>query len=165
MKIVILEDNPERRAAMESCLRDRFHQFESVFFDDAPRMLEFLENELPNAVLLSLDHDLEIRSTSNGKRADPGTGRDVVNFLVGRPPSCPVVVATTNSAAGDGMEFALRDAGWDVVRVFPWSDHDWISAEWLRTVRNAIVRNAQPRNGSTLPLAETSPKTDAVRGV
>ena len=150
MKILILEDNEDRRAAMLSCLRDRFPQYEHVFFNNAREMLACLESDLADAILVSLDHDLELPAKRNGKTVDPGTGREVADFLAQRTPSCPIIIATTNSAAGDGMEFALRDARWQTHRVHPWGDLEWISTEWFRAVRNAIVGAAQPRNKATI---------------
>ena len=40
MKILILEDNQERRAAMERCLEDRFYTFEVQFFEASADALE-----------------------------------------------------------------------------------------------------------------------------
>jgi CheY-like chemotaxis protein len=143
MKILILEDNADRQAAMRSCLNDRFHQFPHVFFDNALDMRRYLENELSDAIAISLDHDLELKSIRNGKSIDPGTGRDVADFLAERGPSCPIVIATTNSVSGDAMEFALRDAGWKKHRVHPWGDLDWIPTQWFRALRDAIVGSAR----------------------
>jgi hypothetical protein len=144
MKIAILEDNQARREAMESCLRDRLYTYDAVFFDSAKDLRRFLQTDLSSVILLSLDHDLELQQHSNGKPIDPGTGREIADFLVMHPPSFPVIIATTNSAAGDGMEFLLRDAKWDVHRVYPHGDLEWISTVWFRTVRNAVVGMAQP---------------------
>jgi CheY-like chemotaxis protein len=148
MKIVILEDNSDRRSEMERCLRDRFRHYESVFFDDAKLMRVFLETNLASTLVISLDHDLEPKSQHNGKPLDPGTGRQLADFLVQQPPACPIIIATTNSAAGDGMEFVLREAHWETHRVYPWGDLEWISSQWFRTVRNAIVATAKPREKS-----------------
>jgi len=146
MKIVILEDNDDRQAAMKSCLRDRFHQYEAIFFDNAKGMQAFLEAHLASVLLISLDHDLELKAQHNGKLADPGTGREVADFLANQLPSCPIIIHTTNSAAGDGMEFLLRDARWDIHRVHPYGDMEWIPTLWFRTLRNAIVGSARPRS-------------------
>ena len=101
MKIVVLEDNHERQAEMGRCLRDRFHQYEIVFFDGAKEMIAYLEKSLPDVIAISLDHDLEL-TLQDGKLLDRGTGREVADFLARRKPSCPVIIHTTNSAAGDG---------------------------------------------------------------
>jgi CheY-like chemotaxis protein len=145
MKIIILEDNHDRQAAMRRCLQDRFHQYETVFFDEAKEMVAYLESNLASALIISLDHDLELIPQQNGKLLDRGTGREVANFLVQREPSCPVIIHTTNSAAGDGMEFLLREAQWETHRVHPWGDLEWVSGPWLRTLRNAVVASARPR--------------------
>lgn len=146
MKIVILEDNIDRREVMQNCLRDRFHQYETVFFDDAKEMRTYLESHLALVLIISLDHDLELKPRRNSKPVDTGTGREVADFLALQPPSCPIIIATTNSAAGDSMEFLLREAHWEIHRVHPWGDLEWISSQWFRTLRNAIVGSAKPRN-------------------
>jgi len=146
MKIVILEDNCDRQGAMKSCLLDRFHQYDIVIFDNARTMCDFLETNLTSALLICLDHDLELPVQQNGKVTDPGSGRDVADWLALKPACCPIVIHTTNSAAGDGMEFLLRDAQWQVQRVHPYGDLEWIPAVWFRAVRDAIVSSAQPRS-------------------
>jgi CheY-like chemotaxis protein len=142
MKIVILEDNAERRAVMADCLADRFHQYEARFFADAAEMIAFLETNLTDTIVLSLDHDLELQPTAAGRCLDPGTGRDVADFLARQQPVCPVIIATTNGAAALGMEAVLRDARWQTHRVLPMDDTEWIPREWFRAVRRAIVGSA-----------------------
>ncbi len=146
MKILILDDESGRRTAMQNCLQERFYQYETVFFDNAKEMVRFLEANHGSALIISLDHDLGPTARSNGDASDPGTGRDVANYLSEHSPCCPIIVATTNSAAGDGMEYLLREAHWEVHRVYPWGDLEWISSRWFRTLRNAIVGSARPRN-------------------
>src|SRR5438552_3222031 len=51
LKILILEDDARRRAAMQDCLLDRFHQYESLFFDDAREMHAYLEQNLGAALI------------------------------------------------------------------------------------------------------------------
>lgn len=148
MKILILEDNQDRQAAMQRCLQDRFHQYETVFFNDAHEMAGYLESNLGDALIISLDHDLELMDQRNGAVADPGTGRTVADYLATKTPVCPIVIATTNSSAGDGMEFLLRDANWEIHRVYPWGDLEWIPSHWFRTLRNAIVGTAREPSSS-----------------
>jgi CheY-like chemotaxis protein len=143
MQILILEDNEERQAAMRECLKDRFHQFAVRFFDAADEMIEFLDRHLPSTILISLDHDLELKHGSDGKSIDPGTGRQVADFLARRPPQCPVVIATTNSSAAVGMEMALQEARWTTYRVLPFNDLEWVTAQWFPVVRRAIVASAR----------------------
>jgi CheY-like chemotaxis protein len=138
-KIVILEDNEDRRVAMQRCLHDRFYQFETRFFAESAATIDYLQTYLPDTILICLDHDLELLPDGNGRMLDPGTGRDVADFLAGQTPVCPVVIHTTNSAAAVGMEMALREAHWETLRVVPCGDLEWIPTEWFRAIRRAIV--------------------------
>jgi CheY-like chemotaxis protein len=140
MKIVILEDNEDRQAVMRRCLQDRFHQFEQRFFDGAPEMMDYLETHLEDTIVIGLDHDLELKPGPKGTVTDPGTGRDIADYLARRPPVCPVVLHTTNSPAAQGMEGVLQEAGWHTRRVYPLGDLEWIPTEWFRAIRQAIVR-------------------------
>jgi hypothetical protein len=147
MKIAILEDNRERQHAMARCLGDRFHQYEVRFFDAALPLIDFLGAELPNVLAIGLDHDLEMITTPTGRLADPGTGRDVVDYLTRQPPICPVVIHTTNSGAAVGMQMALEEANWPTYRVTPFGDLEWVSKLWFRTFRDAIVASVtRPRD-------------------
>jgi CheY-like chemotaxis protein len=140
MKIAVLEDNAERTAEMRRYLSDRFYQYDLRFFDDASEMKAFLEKNLPETLLICLDHDLELKQLPSGEVIDPGTGRDIVDFLSDKPPVCPVVIHTTNTAAADGMESVLNESHWRTFRVSPFNDLEWIPTDWFRTVRRAIVR-------------------------
>jgi CheY-like chemotaxis protein len=145
MKIVVLEDNEERRNAMRTALADRFPFYESHFFTDPRRTIAYLENNLEDTILISLDHDLElIPDETNGNCRDPGCGREVADYLSQKQPACPVIIHTTNAFAAAGMECVLHEAGWATYRVSPSDDTDWISSQWIRTVRNAIVALAKP---------------------
>jgi CheY-like chemotaxis protein len=139
MKIIILEDNADRQAAMRACLADRFHQFEVHFFDDSGEMNRFLDEHLPDAIVIALDHDLDLKPGPEGRCIDPGTGREVADFLAERSPTCPVIVHTTNSLAAVGMEAVLRNAGWKTRRVVPFGDLEWIESVWFSAIRRAIV--------------------------
>jgi CheY-like chemotaxis protein len=138
-KILILEDNAERTAVMVRCLADRFHQFEIEVFGDAGSMMEALHKAWDRLVCIALDHDLEMIEGKHGQLADPGTGREVVEFLIAKQPVCPVVIHSTNTAAAIGMEQCLLDHGWNVARVTPFDDLAWIPSSWFTAVRRAIV--------------------------
>jgi hypothetical protein len=152
MKIVILEDNEERQSVMRACLADRFCTFDAHFFDAAGETIRFLEKHLADTLVLSLDHDLELKPGPNGRPIDPGTGRQVADFLAARSPTCPVIIATTNSAAAVAMDGMLRGAGWKTRRVVPFDATHWIETDWFIAIRWAIVgpvrRNTQPRRRS-----------------
>ncbi len=150
MKIVILEDNAERQAAMRARLADRFHTYEVRLFDNPAATVRFLQEHLPETLVISLDHDMEVKPGPHGRCTDPGTGREVADYLAGKDPVCPVIIATTNSHAADGMEEVLRNAGWETRRVVPFDDLAWIESDWFPAIRRAIVgplrRPAHPRS-------------------
>ena len=52
-----------------------------------------------------------------------------------QPPTCPVIIHTSNATAGDGMYFALRRADWPTFRVYPEDHHGWIAGTWLDQIR------------------------------
>ncbi len=145
--IVILEDNAERIAAMDDCLADKFPHFHREFFRTAPDAVEWLSKGLTHVVCLSLDHDLEPLTNDS---PDPGTGRQVADFLAGSAPQCPVIIHSTNRIAAEGMEFTLTDSGWMVERVMPYDDRRWIAEAWLPLVRQVIVDAAVEQQRSVL---------------
>jgi len=130
--ILVLEDDEERAAVMKRILAERFDQFEHVFFDNAPDTITWLRENLKEAALICLDHDLGPNQYHGDEVFDPGTGRDVVDYLATKPPRCPVIVHTTNSWAAPGMEMALAEMGWKCSRVIPSADLKWIRTAWVR---------------------------------
>jgi hypothetical protein len=140
MKITILEDDERRAAAMRDRLADRFYQFEHVFFDSADEMKEYLEKHFDEVIALSLDHDLELKLDADGRTYDPGTGREVADYLATRRPICPVIIHSTNEFGAIGMESVLREAGWQTCRVSPFGDLEWVHDSWFPAIRRAIVR-------------------------
>ena len=135
--IFILEDNAERLAAMRDLLADKFPFFEVRAFAASRPAIDWLRANLVRTVCIALDHDLEPLPSEPWD--DPGTGRDVAEFLTNQVPHCPIVVHTTNAQASVAMEAMLDEAGWSVVRVLPYGDLEWIAEAWLPLVRNSIV--------------------------
>jgi CheY-like chemotaxis protein len=150
MNVVIVEDNADRQAVMRRLMADRLYTFDARFFDNAPEAIEFLAAHLPETLVVALDNDLDMKPGPDGRGVDQGEGRQVAEFLATRPPACPVVIHTTNSAAAVAMEEVLRDAGWKTRRVLPFDDTAWIESDWFPAVRRAIVgpvrRTRQPRS-------------------
>lgn len=147
-KIVILEDNEERRQQMGVFLRDRFYTFESVFFSDSDQCIRYLDENLAEVILICLDHDLELIEKTNGQFHDPGTGRAVAEVLAKKAPPCPVVFHSTNSHAVEGMKALLEEAGWTTFSVTPWGGTEWIKTSWYPTVRKALLGTAKERSFS-----------------
>lgn len=147
MKIAILEDDERRRVAMLDRLQDRMPRYETVFFADAAEMIQWLAKHLLDTLAISLDHDLELQQVGDGKTNDPGTDRQIADYLAQFGPQCPVVFHSTNAPAVAGMELTLREAGWTTYRVSPYDDLAWIP-DWFATIRRAIIDSAQPAPSS-----------------
>lgn len=155
--LVILEDNDDRRAAMERCLADRFPQYPRHYFATAAETIGHLQAHWNETLALALDHDLDFIEKPGGELVDPGSGRDVVEFLVTRPARCPVVVHSSNSIAAVGMMERLREHRWPARRVVPYDDVAWIPRDWFRAVRDAIVASAAgAENGRDSGIASGS---------
>ena len=116
--IVILEDEMERVSIIEKLVFNHFPEYPVIFFDNTLEMLDWLETNLDKSILC-LDHDLGPDRMIKGEITDPGTGRDITNFLEKHEPICPVIIHTTNSFGRDAMKFSLLDAGWDTTVVVP----------------------------------------------
>jgi hypothetical protein len=140
MKIAILEDDERRAEAMRDRLADRFYQFEHVFFDSADEIKKYLEENFDEVIAVSLDHDLELKVNAAGETYDPGTGREVADYLATRRPTFPVIIHSTNDSGAIGMESILREAGWQACRVSPFGDLEWVHDSWFPVIRRAIVR-------------------------
>ena len=138
-KIVILEDNAERQAVMRACIADRFYTFDAHFFDNVAEMIAFLETNLADTLVISLDNDLDLKPGPNGRAVDVGEGRQVAEFLAGRAPVCPVVIHTSNSDAAVSMTETLRASGWKTRRVVPMDDTKWVEDDWFFAMRRALV--------------------------
>jgi hypothetical protein len=135
--VAILEDDPNRIAAMRICLAETLPGIEVIFFEDARKITDWLSEHLGEIVMISLDHDLPLRD-QEGNANDCGTGRQVADYLASFPPTCPVIVHSSNNNCAPGMFFALKDAGWPVSRVYPSDDTAWIAASWATEIRRLI---------------------------
>jgi CheY-like chemotaxis protein len=136
--VVILEDDPDRIREMSACLHGRFSEYEVVVFDNAPDMIERLSQHLEEVRLICLDHDLGPNRLRAGRVFDPGTGRDVADYLATRQPVCPIVIHTTNNLAAPGMEMVLEDTGWVHSRIVPYNDLEWVREGWIVKVAEAL---------------------------
>ena len=136
--IAILDDDDQRVTTMRNLLAESLPHYEPVSFDNAPDMIEWLQNHLKSTVLISLDHDLGPSRARNGETFDLGTGQDVVNYLTTQQPLCPVIVHTANYLAAPGMEQMLNDSGWTSSRVIPVNNLDWIDHAWIPEIRRHL---------------------------
>jgi CheY-like chemotaxis protein len=135
--IVVLEDEERREQVMRSILSESL-PYQAQFFDNAPDMIDWLGSHLAELALICLDHDLGPNRRRSEQVFDPGTGRDVVDFLIQHPPICSVIVHTSNGYSAPGMMFAFEYAGWSAVRVVPYNDLDWITQAWAKAVKENL---------------------------
>jgi hypothetical protein len=135
--VVILEDDVNRITAMRASLADVLPGLDIAVFEDAHQMIAWLGGRLGQVVLISLDHDLPLRQEP-GRTVDCGTGRQVADFLASMPPTCPVIVHSSNDPCATGMFFTLKDAGWPCSRIYPSPDPAWIRDAWVARVRRYV---------------------------
>ena len=154
MRILILEDNADRRTAMLDHIADCLPMFGVSFFETSDSMIHALQTVVWNDVaLISLDNDLD-PVQHNGKFVDAGDGLAVARFLVAaNSPTCerlkpPLIMHSTNDAAVAQMELMFSDANWRTDRVMPYDGESWIGEVWIPKVRSAIVRNVADRKPS-----------------
>ena len=128
--VLMLEDNAERLNRFQAVAAKL--GVDLISWPDAHVMIAEMGQFLHTAVLISLDHDLEPTGPH-----DPGDGLDLAKHLASLPPTCPVIIHTSNGVRGDTMEGELELAEWTYHRVAPLGD-DWIEADWHRVVKRAL---------------------------
>ena len=72
---------------------------------DSAEAIAWLEARQHLVDLISLDHDLDSVDRDESPRRDHGCGRGVADYLAEQLPTCPIIIHTSNSIAGDGMYF------------------------------------------------------------
>jgi hypothetical protein len=128
--VLMLEDDDERLERFEAVAAKL--GVELVSWPDARAMIAEMGRYLPTAALISLDHDLmPIHDI------EPGDGLDVAKHLAALPPTCPVIIHTSNRVRGDAMMGELELAGWTYHRIPPIGD-DWIEVDWFRAVKKVL---------------------------
>jgi CheY-like chemotaxis protein len=132
--ILLLEDNRERLDRSSAVLEKIAPQLEWYSWRSASQMIREVADYLPQARLLSLDHDLELWE---GDTEDPGDGVQLVQFLVQWPQPCPVILHSSNRDRTVWMAGELELAGWKYWRVAPLGD-DWIEAYWAAVARKLL---------------------------
>jgi thiamine biosynthesis protein ThiS len=151
--ILILEDNQERIAGFQRASAKLTSQPKLRFWHDARSMIFEMDALLPEALLVSLDHDLNPRP---GSEHDPGTGLEVADHLAKLSPICPVILHSSNYERVWSMHNELTHAGWHVERVGPLGV-DWIETSWLNRVcellkhmkpDDMVTANGQPVTAS-----------------
>lgn len=138
MLVAILDDDSSRWAEMERSLQVSMSQIKPHFFDNAPDMIAWVARHLDDVALVSLAHDLGPSRFRDGMLFDPGTGRDVTDFLLEQDRHFPVVVHTTGGPKSKGMLSLLERAGWLCVQIEPKRGLAWIAGEWTEQVMELL---------------------------
>jgi hypothetical protein len=159
MFIVILEDDQRREDAMRRCLGATLPQYQPKVFCNSRELCSWLDENLENVILLSLDHDLAVTALPDGRLVDQGTGLEVARHLARHPSRFPVVLHSSNSERVARMGSVLRKAGWQTHRVVPFNDLAWVRREWRTCVRDAVVGLAAP---SPRPVPGVPPRVAAL---
>jgi hypothetical protein len=138
MLVAILDDDTTRCAEMERSLTQALPDATPEFFDSAPDMIAWLARHIDDVALVSLTHDLGPSRFRDGMLFDPGTGRDVTDFLIEMDRSFPVIVHTTAGPRSKSMLTLLEHAEWPCVQVEPKGDSGWIGNEWAPCVAEML---------------------------
>ena len=136
--LLMLEDNAERIERFTAALSRIDPALPLRLWRNAWTMIREVEALLPAARLISLDHDLD---PEEGEAEDPGTGWDVTKFLAALPPTCPVIIHTSNGTRATWMCGEFELGGWEYHRVPPLWD-DWIERDWRRLVRRLLRKRS-----------------------
>ena len=139
--LLMLEDCSERIARFSAVLHAIQPKFKLRVWRNAWLMIRDLEQSLPKARLISLNHDLEPESES---AEDPGTGWDLIRVLAEHPPCCPVIVHSSNRERSTWMMGELELGKWPHYRVPPLGE-DWIETIWRHTVLRLLRRSRKQR--------------------
>jgi CheY-like chemotaxis protein len=103
MRVLILEDSPERHKVFRRKLRNVYY----VITDDAPTTIELLNRHYWD--VLFLDHDLQGKAFVRSGR---GTGYEVANWLAHHPHRMPkqIIIHSMNPAGARNMKRVLPRA-------------------------------------------------------
>lgn len=137
--LLMLEDDAERVRRFTATLHDIDPALPLIVWRDAQTMIREVNQHLPEAKIISLDHDLEPLDGS----PDPGDGLDVVKYLVSQPVVRPVIIHTSNRERSTWMAGEFDLAGWRHWRVAPLGDN-WIELDWKRRVRKLLKKSCRP---------------------
>lgn len=133
--IVVLEDESWRTNQMRRVAHDSLAEYECWFFDNASELQSWLGLHLWRTRLISLDCDLD--TVDAHTEGNVGSGSDVVDYLAGLAPACPVIIHSSNAMRAPAMHLNLTLAGWPSVRLSPYTDAEL----WLTDVLDALSEN------------------------
>lgn len=134
---LVLEDNLERMNLFQETANAFFPTQKLKLWRIARHMIEELPIYLNDATVISLDHDLYCHKNDD---PEPGTGRDVANYLATLSPVCPIIIHSTNTEAAWGMYNELTHAKWQVELIHHLDEPQWIQKRWAFLVQQLTIR-------------------------
>jgi hypothetical protein len=128
--LLVLEDSLSRLTALQGAAKRLSLQL--VHWSDVHAMRREAPGYFGSTGLISLDYDLS--GSSYTEIGDPGTGQDMVEFLLGIPPFCPVILHTSLDSRGKMLAGRLQKAGWQ---------SEWIGLKEQKDLLNweALAKN------------------------
>ena len=100
--ILVLEDNDDRREAMQQWLTERLSMYELLLTDDPNECIDHIRGCRQNILVASLDHDLHERPDHSTTL----TGMQVVDYMVGIVPAFPVLLPRVTGWTANGCALA-----------------------------------------------------------
>ena len=140
--ILVLESNPVHGATMHAALEPHGLTDVTNFFDNSPDAISWLSRNLMHCGVISLNHDLGPERIRDERMFDPGTGRDVANYLAERTPVCSVILHTDNFFIRPRMQSILDGGGWVHTYVSPRNGDHWVGKDWLPCVLRLLCPQA-----------------------
>ncbi|MEO0476900.1 MAG: response regulator, partial [Planctomycetota bacterium] len=135
--VLILEDTPARIQRFEKALGSALPRVQFEIVNTADAIIELIQSKVSHTFAISLDHDLYVSGID-----DPGDGLQVATYLSSKPPSCPVIIHTSNSDKSRQMQGVLESENWNVRLAGAIGDH-WIESDWITEVTSAF-KQANP---------------------
>jgi hypothetical protein len=106
--LLVLEDSLSRLTALQGAANRL--SLEIVHWSDVHAMRREAPGYFGSTAVISLDYDLS--GSPYTEIGDPGTGQDIVEFLLTFNPFCPVILHTSLDSRGKMLATSLRRAGW-----------------------------------------------------
>ncbi|MDB6029847.1 MAG: hypothetical protein JWM16_185 [Verrucomicrobiales bacterium] len=106
--LLVLEDSTSRLMALQGAAHRL--SLEMMSWSDVHTMRKEAPAFFGKTQVISLDYDLS--GSPYREIGEPGTGEDLVKFLLTLPPFCPVVIHTSLDSRGKMLAASLKASGW-----------------------------------------------------
>ena len=133
---LILEDSINRASAFQEAASGFFPPQTLKLWRIAQQMIKELPLFFDHATIISLDHDLYRHEPHD---PEPGTGREVANYLATLQPVCPVIIHSTNTDAAWGMCNELTHSKWQADLIHHLDEPQWIQQKWAALVQQLLA--------------------------